>query len=622
MIASSEHHNILTFTHDAFNGAPEGTERAPAAQTRERGAPDGLFSCLAAGPSASSLRSTCSRSSAWSALPWRCSGSSRALAAPRRPRFSEDTSSASARTQSDESPPDTSVHPELDLCSRGRSPCSRFANDGHTRAPPCSDWPPGSVSTSRRTRGSSPRRSRSSSSSSSCRGVPSDRSSRSLALLSFTLIVNALALVPLALVYRSERTAFQATASHGGADLLYFGARVGAYLLPGPSNPLFHWVRGSIPETSSKLLRRIHDDRPGRHRVRLAVSTGRMASRLRPALVDRDLACRSRTDRFILSLPPAYRVGSPRSFRRPRSCIAGLTAYWRVYSRFGMVAGFALALLARSPSPRSRRGRLFRADSSRPARSRPSYSNCSPGISRRSTRPTKPGWVAWLAKAPHGIVATYPLADSGAKRVTLEAILVPSARRRSGISRSPREPQRNPLAAAGNPLASRRPRRAPYGSCPEHANESATSVIDDNIYKSSGHTPPSPAPRYYQLLKRIGGVRTTQFTRHRSGSPAPTRARAEIARREGFKSPTIVLQSGFGPARRSATVDGRRLGKRGVIAVHNPGDATHVRLSGYTVNQGTAVVIRVSNAKGKTHREAGCPRGRRRTDIPANSDPN
>ena len=73
---------------------------------------------------------------------------------------------------------------------------------------------------------------------------------------------------------------------------------------------------------------------------------------------------------------------------------------------------------------------------------------------------------------------------------------------------------------------------------------------------------------------------------------------AEIARREGLKSPKITLQSGLGPAEPGRKGKGRRLGSQSVIEADNPGVATQVRLVAHTDNLGSAVTLKLMNSKG------------------------
>ena len=418
---------------------------------------------------------------------------------------------------------------------------------------------------------------------------------RSLALLSFALIVNVVALVPLGAAYERNSSTVQQVASHGNGDLLYFGARATAYLLPSPGNPLFHWLAGVHPYGVEQVLF-------------IGFVTMALGACAYVLLFRRDAWLRGSDRRWwtaislavlapvavIMSLPPAYRAGSSH-IPTPSILLAAVTQYWRVYSRIGMVADFATGILASLAltAIADRRPRLGRVLA--PAALALVVLELLPGNIPAFAMNARPGWVSWLSNAPHGIVASYPLES---QEVSLEQYYYEALDGDGGFAIA----NGNLGAALSRAQAIRWQAvdlRSPTTARVLSTEQVRYVVINGGSYTAAGGRPPTVDPRYYTLAKRIGNVRIYRVHAPTIRLGPLLRAHeAEIARREGLKSPEITLQSGLGPYEPGRKDKGRRLGSQSVIEADNPGVATQVRLVAHSDNLGSAVTLKLMNGKG------------------------
>ncbi|HEX4518284.1 MAG TPA: hypothetical protein VH063_01760 [Gaiellaceae bacterium] len=233
---------------------------------------------------------------------------------------------------------------------------------------------------------------------------------RSLALVTTTYGSAAIALLPVLDLYKRERSSVDTSAAHSLNDLYTFAARVTAYAVPSPGNPLFHWVRGFHPTDvfeqtlfigyTTWVLAIVAVVLMFRRNAWLRASDTRWWTGITMAILT-PLA-------FMLSLPPSYHIG-PVLIPMPSSLLGLATAFWRVYARFGVVVSFGLAVLAAlgisSLSVRAdRRWRLLG-----PIALLLVVFELLPGNVGAVDMTAKPAWVAWLASHPHGIVAIYPM---------------------------------------------------------------------------------------------------------------------------------------------------------------------------------------------------------------------
>jgi hypothetical protein len=235
---------------------------------------------------------------------------------------------------------------------------------------------------------------------------------RTVALASTSFWTMVAALLPIFVLYKRHSHAISSAIGHNYGDLYGYAARMGGYLLPSPSNPLFHWLRHLHPSDLTEqsnyfgyttlalaiagvVLVRRHDGWLRESEARWWTAVAMIV--LAPA-------------GFLLSLPPAYHVsGVP--IPTPSAFLGLATTYWRVYARFGVLVGFALAILAAlALSSLTRRpGRYWKLLG--PAALLLVYVEILPGnVGTFATNASAaPGWVSYLAAQPRGIVATYPM---------------------------------------------------------------------------------------------------------------------------------------------------------------------------------------------------------------------
>jgi hypothetical protein len=235
---------------------------------------------------------------------------------------------------------------------------------------------------------------------------------RTFALASASVWTSVVALSPLLVLYSRQRATISGEIGHSFGDLYGFAAQMSGYFLPSPLNPLFHWVAGSHAKDLNEQSNFF-----GYTTLLLAIAAVVLAIRRNRWLRESEARWSTALSMivlapaaFALSLPPSYHVGGV-PIPTPSSLLGIATTFWRVYARFGILVGFALAVLAAlALSALARRpGRFWYLLG--PVAFLVVYFELLPG--NIGAFPTNagaaPAWVTWLAQAPRGIVATYPL---------------------------------------------------------------------------------------------------------------------------------------------------------------------------------------------------------------------
>jgi hypothetical protein len=315
-------------------------------------------------------------------------------------------------------------------------------------------------------------------------------------------------LIPIFVLYARERSTVQAATARAGSDLYTFAARVSDYLVPSARNPLFHWVHAAFPHGVME-----HSLFVGYATITLAVVAAVLLARgdawiraseervrtLEAMLVLAVIA-------FLLSLPPSYTVGAVR-IPMPSTILGHFTTNWRVYSRFGEVVGIALIVLAAAgfTALARRPGRRWRYLA--PAVVVVVLIELLPGNVHAFDIRKGPAWVEWLAAHPHGIVATYPVSlhQGTAGRLSSEQLTYQQIDHDPGFeivgesyiqARSRLQAIRTLAMEPSDPMTAR-----------ILATEGVRYVvIDDDVYGQLGEKPPRLDPRHYTLLKRLGTV--------------------------------------------------------------------------------------------------------------------
>ena len=419
------------------------------------------------------------------------------------------------------------------------------------------------------------------------------------------------ALVPILLLYARDRSVVQQEAGHVGEDFRLYAASLSDYLLPSPRNPLFHWLRGHRPADLTEhtlfagyvliafalvavwlIWRRDGWLRETHGRWWTAV----FAAVLAPAA-------------FLTSLPRSYGLG-PVAVPMPSAAIGLLSGYWRVYSRFGVLVGFSLAVLAAlaltALTRRPGRGRRLLA----PLALTLVVLELLPGNVGAFATDARPAWVAWLAAAPKGIVATYPIplgqppatrlgeADGwyqtfdGHPRFAILGASRADMRSRAEAIRLLARDLDDPLAA--RVLATENVRLV---------------VVHDDVYRADGQAVPTPDPARFTLLRRFGDVRI--FSVH---APATDLARAlaanetVIAALEGLGPPSIAYGGGFNPPEPYNGSTGRWLIQDGRLEIGSGEVPTLVRLTGIGFGNGASRVLEVEDGSGRVLARGPFPR--------------
>ncbi len=259
---------------------------------------------------------------------------------------------------------------------------------------------------------------------------------RTGALGGLAYLVALAALTPLLVLYVQERVTVRQQTQFPLNEYYQFAGSLPAYFLPDPTNPLFHWLRGIHPPDLTNqtlffgyltlvlalcaVVLLAHGDR----------WLGANAARRWSVIFLTALAAVA----FIVSLPPTYGIDQI-TIAMPSDLIRVSSFPMRIYSRFGVLAGFAvvtLAALALSTLA-GRPGRRWRLLT--PLAVVVIFLELLPGNVQAVATNVRPSWAVWLASQPRGIVASYPIAYGQGRRDTARGRrqLVPGARRRSGL---------------------------------------------------------------------------------------------------------------------------------------------------------------------------------------------
>ncbi len=428
---------------------------------------------------------------------------------------------------------------------------------------------------------------------------------RSLGLLAVAYGVAVVILTPIFALYVRERSTVQAATARATSDLYTFAARISDYIVPSPRNPLFHWVRGAFRHGLTE------------HSLFIGYLTFALAITGIALLAGHDAWLRSSERRartamamvvlaasaLLLSLPPSYRLGGLR-VPMPSTLLGQFTTNWRVYSRFGELAGFAFVVLAAvALSALARRpGRGWRYLG--PVALLVTIVELFPGnVGSFDTRHGPP-WVEWLAAQPRGIVATYPtsLQSGPALNVSFDQLSYQAIDHDPGFeivgqsfleARSRRQAIRTLAMNVGGPLT---------------ANILATEgvryvVVADDAYRAEGLHPPTLDPHRYTLLRRVGDVRIYSVHAPPVDLEAAIEAhQPEIAQIQGglLPPPSVTLGGGFNAPEPFNGATGSWMIQDGVIRIENH-DVTPLRvvISAVAFSNGQPRTVRLLDSAGR-----------------------
>lgn len=209
---------------------------------------------------------------------------------------------------------------------------------------------------------------------------------------------------------------------------------------------------------------------------------------------------------FVISLPPQLSVGGL-EFPTPSVLIGEITSAWRIYSRFGVLVGLALAILAAYALHAlilryGPRGQWLVAGFIAVA-----AFELAPGppVPTWAANPV-PAYVKWLANHPGGIIAQYPLREYG----TAESV----AHTKAALYYQTKHG--HPIFATDEAFAFTREEsiRLLAGSLHEAraslllALEGVKYVlVHDKVYRALDQEPPTPSRRDYRLIAEVDDVR-------------------------------------------------------------------------------------------------------------------
>jgi hypothetical protein len=199
-------------------------------------------------------------------------------------------------------------------------------------------------------------------------------------------------------------------------DLQRFGAEPIEYVIPSPRHPVFgHLVENLFSASDPR-----HFGEPtlffGLTTIALAL-VGAVVTIKGPTVEERRFLAVFGTVlvvvAFVMSLPRKVTIVSL-SLPAPSWAIGHITTLWRVYARFAVVVGFGLVILAALGAEYIRR----RTGHAWIVLAIGAVTAFELAVTVPIWRTTPPTYVTWLAKAPTGIVAEYPMFDYGPAGLT------------------------------------------------------------------------------------------------------------------------------------------------------------------------------------------------------------
>jgi hypothetical protein len=420
-------------------------------------------------------------------------------------------------------------------------------------------------------------------------------------------IVTGACLIPVVALFASERSAFRTAARRPASDLHTYAASVWAYLVPSPHNPLLRRIGGPVGSllghhpvdlTEKSLF-------VGYTTIVLAVVAVVLLARRDRRLFEPE--ARGRAGLFaaalvpvalLLSLAPTYRPAGI-TIPTPSWALAHVTTYLRVLARFGELVGMALVILAALAltALAGRRGRWWKA---LPAVALLLVAlELLPGNAPVVDSSFTPQWVKWLAAAPRGIVVTYPMQGAGAGPLDDQDFWY------QRLYGDPR------FAMSGESTAGFLSRARAVRFLARDIEDPATPgilsaegvryvVLHDDVYRAGGKASPTPDSRFYRLLARFGDVRI--FAVHAPPADvgrALTKNREIIAELEGFSPPTVAYVSGFYPPEPFNATTGRWQGADGQLELGSTSDAMRVRFTGLAFSNAVPRLLEVEDGSGR-----------------------
>lgn len=295
-------------------------------------------------------------------------------------------------------------------------------------------------------------------------------------------------------------------------DLQRFGAAPLEYIIPSPRNPVFgHWANGLFSASDTR-----HFAEPtlyfGLTTIALAI-LGAIVTLKRPSTEERRtlaiFGAALVVVAFVMSLPRKVTIASL-TLPAPAWAIGQVTTLWRVYARFAVVVGFGLVILAALGADYVRR---------RTGRSWPlvligalAAFELAVNIPLPTWKTAAPPYVSWLAKAPRGIVAEYPMFEYGPAGIaTIQAAsYFYQAEHHQPLFDVYGDSYRTPLGvravrAAAVDVSSA---RTPPILAAEHVRYV---VVHDDVYAKDGLKVPTLAPGL-KIVWQSGGVRIARVT--------------------------------------------------------------------------------------------------------------
>lgn len=352
-------------------------------------------------------------------------------------------------------------------------------------------------------------------------------------------------LIPAVIAYHNERAVVQQSIGHPIGQLSEFAATIPNYVVPTRLHPALGWLGRQVFGKTVSTERSVFFGW-----TTLALAAIVIALRIRrPQVFDRPrlrfavlLFAVIAPAAFITSLEPLVDVGGVK-IPTPAWFLGHITTYYRVYARFGIVFGLAVAVLAAVAIDlllRRRHGLGWTA-----VLFAVTVFQLLPGSITTWAADRQPAWDAWLAKAPNGIVAHYPLLSDDVPSQTMgfneqyfqrfnarplyNMTLLGSLVSREGairlLSRDIADPTTPGILSA------------------EHVRYV---VVHDDVYRQEGSRAPVLGAAF-KPVARFGPVRIYTL---RKTAPADLNALIEqnaslIAQLQNFVTGTVDLGSGF-----------------------------------------------------------------------------
>ncbi len=427
------------------------------------------------------------------------------------------------------------------------------------------------------------------------RGRTRGERARTLTLGAVAAGASLLAISPVIALYELQGAAVIAM-----SDFYSYGATMAAYFLPSRRNPLLHALAASVPPqnlTEESLFFGYTTWALALVAIVLLVRRNEWLSHSAARRATAIFAIALAAVAFFASLPSHEPVGGV-SLPMPSEILSLTTRVVRLYSRFGLLVGFSLALLAALALTVLMRGKSLGSRLIGPLACLLVVIELLPGDAGGMNASAKPAWVEWLARQPPGIVASYPWQFG------------PSLVADSWYQVYDRDPQFDVIGTTRRQQAIRLLARdilAPVTAGVLSTEGVRYVVVHDDVYRTFHQGTPALDPTLYSLVKHFGAVRIFAVRPDKIDIESALQANAgKLGTLESWGPPTFAYGTGFNGPEPYQGATGRWMVQGGELTF-SASVASVVTVNGYVFSNQAPRSLTLVDASGRVLGHATVP---------------